>query len=345
MRNKIVATLVALFMTTGFVGCKMAPKMPWSKTAATSDVTSNVESTTLAHSAPSLPADVAKQAESLASASPSIKMSAPSIQTSGGMAAPYSAAPALSATTPTIAATTPGVTNLTPGSGAKAAPSAYPSTGASPYSTTAPPTVVATASPVMPAMSSNDRSANLGSVDMPYNPKAVPPARTVASAAPVTPTTGPDRYGMSSVANTPSAYGGASVPTLKTASVPQISGGDRYGNVQTSAPHPMTQTPPASIPPASIRSDRYASSHTVTPTLRSITPQSPVSTAPLVTSAPFVASAPTYRPGGTTSYAGMLTGQPTIEIASRPKPVDPPQVPNVSAPGSASEPSEAPRYR
>lgn len=371
MRNTIVATVVAPFLmiglTTAFVGCKSAPKMPWSKTAATS----GVEAAAVAHSAPSLPADIAKQAETLAATTPSINLTAPPV--SGGVAAPYSAAPAY---TPPTAASLASVPMPPQGSGAKAAPTAYPSTGASPYSSSSSvpaPVVAATAPSVPTAYQSTDLSASLGSVDMPYNPNAVPPAKTVAAAAPVTPNVTADRYGSSAVASTAPASGNATVPPVATAALPQLSGSgrygsDRYGSSQattTASVAPATSpAPPASVnlastgsvapsstsaataygdAPANVGSDRYATTPTVTPTAPSVTQETTMASAP-ATAAPVVASASVYRPGGTTSYNGAASGLPVTEIATRPQPVDV-QVPNVTAPGAPPEPSQAPRYR
>ncbi len=364
MRNTIVATVAVVFLTTGFVGCKSAPKMPWSKTAATSDV----ESAALAHTAPSLPADIAKQAEAFASSSPSIDLTTP--PAAGGQAAPYSSAPAFS----------PGMANLAAapttmqGSGAKTTPTAYPTTGASPYSTAPASTIAATTPSVPPAFQSTDKSADLGSVDQPYNPSAVPPARTVASVtpAPATPSVSADRYGAGAVASRAPAYSGANPPPTTMAAAPAISGSnrygtDRYGSVEiaptspaTSPAQPVsdnlattkpvapstTSTAPAYSAPATTTGDRYAASNTVTPsvaptTLATTTPANvtPTTPAPVV-----VASASVYRPGGTTSYAGLGGGQPVAEIASRTKVVEQ-QVPNVAAPSVSPKPSQAPRYR
>lgn len=377
MRNTIVAKIVTPLLMTGltigFIGCKSAPKMPWSKTAATSDV----EAAAMAHSAPSLPADVAKQAEALAATTPSIDLTSPPVLggESGGQAAPYSAAPAY---TPPASASLASVPMPSQGSGAKATPTAYPSTGASPYSS-APAAVIAAATPTMPpAYQSTDQSANLGSVNMPYNPNAVPPARTVASATPVTPSVTAGRYGSSTVASTAPAYGGAAVSPVTpvspvaSAALPQLSGtnrygGDRYGSSPVTTTSPVVSpapsasvnlastnssnvapaasaapaygsAPASSAPAMSVGGNRYATTPTVTPAVPSVTPEA------AVTAAPVVASASVYRPGGTTSYSGAASGLPVTTIATRPQPADV-QVPNVAAPGAPPEPSQAPRYR
>jgi len=369
MRNTIVATIATVFLMTGFVGCKSAPKMPWSRTAATSDV----ESATLAHSAPALPADIAKQAETLAATTPSIDLTAPpssglasSGLASSGQAAPYSAAPAYPPAAASLAATS----TPTHGSGTKTTPSAYPSTGASSYATAPTSTVAATTPSVPPAYQAADKSANLGAIDMPYNPNAVPPAKNVASTTPVTPTVGAGRYGTNPVVSSVPAYGSANNSPITTAALPQNNSSGRYGryessqnvaaaptatptapsaaNMNLASTHSVTPstTNAASVygtnPAANVRGDRYAAIHTVTPTVKQDT--APTITTPAV-SAPVVASVPGYRPGGTTSYARLAAGQPVAKIASRPNPADAPQVPNVAAPGMTPEPSQAPRYR
>ena len=373
MRKTIVATVaVALVMTTGLVGCKTAPKMPWSKTAATTDT----ETSTLAHSAPALPADIAKEAEGLAAATPAIEMSAPATASTGGSAAPYSAAPAYSATTSTLAsnATAPSPTKAT-----TATP--YPTTGASPYSTSPPATkspYAATPPTPQSTLPSSDKVADLGGFVKPYNPNAVPPAKAVAQADPVTPpSTTNDRYGMTAAANTPPVKATAGVPPATTTSLPaQPSGGGRYGNYQPKLPEPPSSVgTPASVNLASTNSalptqassvsayggsvapttsaaaapptgDRYATAAAVSPAPSSVTAGAPAApTSPATAVGTVVAGAPKYRPGGTSSYQATATGQPAVEIASRPKPAERQQVPNVSAPGTTSEPSEAPRYR
>ncbi|MGI9429199.1 MAG: hypothetical protein ACR2NM_11120 [Bythopirellula sp.] len=370
MRKTIVATVaVALVMTTGLSGCKTAPKMPWSKTAATTDA----ETSKLAHSAPALPADVAKEAENLAASTPSIEMSTQAATTSpttGGTAPPYSAAPAFSATPASVAS------NATvPSQARPTTPAAYPTTGASPYSTN-PPAATSPYAATTPTPQSTlpgfDKAADLGAFTKPYNPNAVPPAKTVAKADAVSPpAASSDRYSMNTAANTPPITPAASVAPAKTAAVPaQSTGSDRYGNYQPKVPQPpaspvlpanvnVASTSPvvpsakpsspaydAAVAPAttpaaaSATADRYAVAGAVVPAPPSVT-----TTAPANTAGPVVASAPTYRPGGTSSYEGTATSAAAVEIASRPKPVEQPQVPNVSAPGSTSAPVEGSRYR
>ena len=388
MRNTIVASAVAplllIGLMTGFVGCKSAPKMPWNRTAATSDV----DSAAIAHSAPSLPADIAKQAEALAATTPSINLTAPQIS----VAPAYTPPKASLAKTPNLApaSTTAAALMASQGSVAKASPTAYPTTGASPYTTTPTPkvptaTVAAVPSDVPPAYQSADKSANLGAINLPYNPSAVPPAKTIATTEPATPrVVGGDRYGMSSaaasspapaastLASTAPAYGGATVPPVKTAAVPDFSGASRYGRygigrnavpgtsveppakvnlaatdvatpVKAPAYNAAATASPVAVPPQ-VSGNRYASTNSTVPT----PPVTPSNTVPAITLpasiAPVVASASVYRPGGTTSYGRLSADQPAAEIATRPKPAAE-QVPSVVAPGTTSESLQAPRYR
>lgn len=369
MRNTIAATLVAVFFAAGLVGCKSAPKLAFWKAG---DKTAAVgEETVLANSAPALPADIARQAESLAMSSPAIDMGAPAISmnvpaASGGLATPY---------TPTInvAATNPA------GSGAKPAPAAYPATGASPYSTAAAPVMAAitpTQSPMAqsPVVSAAPHADSLGSVSLPYNPNAVPPARTIA-AAPATLNATAGRYGSSALASTSPAY---TVPVPAIVPV-KPSGAGRYGSiaatpVATSVSPAITSAPSVnvaaigSVTPSVPKSDsvygnpaaagmnggRYTSTAplqispsqpviTPTPTLKASPVSAPsIASAPAVTPAPAIASAsaPNYRPGGTASYQGATPSLSTVEIATRPKPYK-----VETTPSTRYEPVPTPRYR
>jgi len=345
MRNTIIATAVAVLLCAGSVGCKTPSKMAWWKTA---DKT-GTESMALANSAPALPADLAKQAEGLATAAPSIQLS------EDGKAAPY--------TPTTVAAAAPAFTPT-------AAPGAYPSTSAAPYSSTAASSIAAS-TPVPAA-----QSANLGSVNLPYNPNAVPPAKTVVAATSpaVSPAPSVDRYASAVTTNAASAYGGANAPSASSA-VPQFGGADRYGSasapiiasavpqISTKTTSPATgplapamnaasayvasvpttsQAIPPTTPPATTQyggGDRYATADSslaasAAPQVQTATP-APTTPAPAV-----VASAAPYRPGGTASYP---TGA-AFEVASRPSTTTQ-QVPNVGAPQPTTQPSQAPRYR
>lgn len=365
MRNTIVAASVAVCLTTLTLGCKTAPKLAFWKSGDSADV----ESTALAHSAPSLPADVAKQAEALASSSPAIDMSTTPAAASAAAAPPYSPAPAYVPPAASVASTP--ATSV--GSGTKSAPS-FPTTGAASYATTTPSAAPKVAAATPPALYNRDQSADLGSVDMPYNPNAVPPARKPAAAVASAPTTSPataDRYGSASLASTypatstpaaPSFNSGSSSKAMPStaATSPSLpaSSGDRYSNAATSPapsttnPAPAYSSPAPTTPAMSPSVDRYASSGApsspITPTASvppAIAATAPaVSTAPPVSSAPQVAKATPYRPGGTSSYEGITVEQSGIEIATRPNSASS-TVPNATAPSSTPEPSEAPRYR
>jgi len=219
----VVAPLMMAGMLTGLVGCKTAPKLAWWKKDA--------PATAMAHSAPALPADIVKQAESMAAAEPSIQISP---QTS----------PSLQASTPSIDLTEPSIQMAPPStsvagtvpaaSGGRTAPympanvaanaavptagsPGYPTTGASPYSSQPPAAMVAAATP------RRDVSADLGSVDMPYNPNAVPPARTVAAAAAAAPSAASepaDRYAAATVTNPGSSYADRAQAATAQASTP-----------------------------------------------------------------------------------------------------------------------------
>ena len=372
MRNTIVASTVApllmVGLMAGFVGCKSTPKMPWNRTAATADV----ESAAVAHSAPALPADIAKQAEALAASTPSIDLTAPQIST----APAYTPPKASLATTPTLPTTSAAALMASHGSSTKTSSGAYPTTGASPYTTTptpkTPAATLAAATPnVPPAYQSTDKSANLGTVNMPYNPAAVPPAKTIASTASTaptasTPSTGTDRYGSkpasTTIASAAPALNKATAPVVKTAAVPEFSGSSRYGRygigrttptapakVDLAATQPVAPSkapaynPTATATPAKATGDRYATTNNAAPSVMLSTP-APAITMP-ASVAHAVASTSVYRPGGTTSYAGLAAGQPAAEIATRPKPPAAAQTPSVTTPGAVSESLQAPRYR
>ncbi|MCG8449424.1 MAG: hypothetical protein MI725_07585 [Pirellulales bacterium] len=323
MRKKILAIGLVAVMGLGSAGCQTVEKLAWWKTAENSAA----ESAVLAHSAPALPADLAKQAEGFAANQVNIT---PGEVNGGGSAAPY----VPNATVPPANAA---VAN-------NAAP-AYPSTGVGSYTAAVPPqtSVVAAA-----------RSANLGSVAMPYNPNAVPaaPAATSAPAPPIS--SGIDRYTSAPASHSTPAFNAAAV-----AATPQPSNfATRYeAPTRTAAPaytmaSPSQQsaatTPPvntASVPgtpgsPATASGDRYGSYGT--PAAAPATPafaQNTQNTA--ITPTP---SAAPYRPGGTSDYPT----RGAIELATRPaEPVGTNATPDSAAnnPSGQSTPSPAPRYR
>lgn len=147
MRGQVLAASLAVFVVGSLVGCKTTPKMAWWKTSSVDAPEAEV----LAHSAPALPSEIAKQVEGAAGTA--------NQQLAGGTAAPF--VPGLR---------TPAITSVA------AAPSAYPSTEAPKFVPTTPAAV-----PTAPT------SPTLGSIAaMPYNPNAVPPAApTTPVAAPV----------------------------------------------------------------------------------------------------------------------------------------------------------------
>jgi len=334
MRKAIIAPkycLLGLVLVVGIssVGCKSMPKSPWSKTASTSDPALE----TLARSAPTKPSDLAKQAELAAS------------QVVGGEAAPF--VPSVSAIPSISLASTPTVTG------------SYPSTSAPSFiKAGVPPNVVASTPTPTP-------NANLGSVKLPYDPNAVPPA--VLSEA--------EQALAKAKAAEKNRY--ASVPT-STGTLPQLSNtnatptavespsvASRYGGylaaVQTSPNPTPSNTPvdsaiemPAQVAAAAeslttgTTGGRYAQAAgattetppTVAPSYAPPTASTPTPTA--------VASAAPYRPGGTSSYPATMSTPPGIEIATRPaSPVsEDTQVPNLGTPPAPyPTTTPTPRYR
>lgn len=335
----VMAGLAALVMA-GSTGCKSAPKLAFWKSGDKPDV----ESTAIAHSAPALPADIAKEAESLASMNPAIEMSASAPASTAGMAAPF-----------TPSSTAPAM-NSTPVTAAASAPVGYPSTGATAYSQT--PATVAAANSSTPSYYTADTNADLGAIEMPYNPNAVPPAKNLAATQPTTPVTTPessaDRYAL---ANTAPGYGqdSSSQPPAASDYPPSYNTGDRYSSYQPqstdgvpgAAPNPdmnlASMTSPTSVTPTTpTTGDRYSMAPTVNPTSPMNMTTSPVATSSPTTPTPTtVANASPYRPGGTSTYE---SGSAAVEVATRPK-VTEPFVPNVATPSTTTAPGEAPRYR
>ena len=296
MRKTIVTTAAAGLLCVGALGCKTAPKLAFWKSADTTDV----ESTALAHSAPALPADVAKEAEGLASTTPSIGSTAPA-SPFASQAPPYTPATAAS---PVVGAS---ATAALAQSGSQAAPSPYPVTSAPAYSrsptaaSTPSTTIAATTSPAMPV----DESADLGAIDMPYNPNAVPPVRNVAAATPTstTPSSTGDRYGASSYASSPSSYTPGNIPGIPAA---PAASGDRYGNVASTPAMPsgntdfVATTAPAAIgatSPPITTAEPYATGSTVAAAASLPMAPAPTTSAP-ATSAPATTAVATipFRP-------------------------------------------------
>jgi len=317
MRGTVLAASLALLVGGSSVGCKTTSNMAWWKSAGKDAPEANV----LAHSAPELPSEIAKQVEAASAGA--------SQQLAGGVAAPF----VPSAATPP-AATVASLANA----------AAYPSTEAPKFTPATPATTV----PAAPA------SANLGSVAMPYNPNAVPP---VAKAAPAAAPVSTDRYAAATApasTTTPAAtsypgsstrYGAqvASVPTAPTTSTPATS--------PYAAAAPSTPTSAASIEPQ--LSSRYAQTvpSTSLPVDNSLaTPQAPA--VPASATPVSVAEAAPFRPGGTGTYPATTDLRSPVQVATRP---DAPAAEETPTPEAASvyggsQPAtpvvpQVPRYR
>ncbi len=334
MRGIILTASLAVLVGVSSVGCKSVPSLTWWKTASNS----NANATAVAHTAPALPSDVAIQTEGLAA---NIATTAGGAGGAGGIAAPY---------VPTTASAV--------------SPAGYPNTGAPSYVSTVASSAVAT-----PAM--ND--SNLGTIDMPYNPNAVPQAATVAPAATAAPAATVATAPIANRYSTTATPSNAAANTLSN-SAPQFSdAGSRYATPTTSSSTPAYNTtpvtsfapPPAptTAPPAnnyiattagatSPVGDRYAQ-----PTTTTLAPAAPAST----TTGNFgtsqeqttqtIATTEPYRPGATSTYPGAASEPTSLEMASRPESPDSAtgsSVPNVATPGSTPVPQESapqvPRY-
>ena len=261
MRVKILTASLAVVVGCGALGCKSAPKMAW----WSSSKDAKVESTAVAHAAPQLPSEVAKQAEGVNPVDP--------LQ--------ISTAPAFAATT-----------NPVKSSVAEAAlASAYPSTGAPSYVPTK--SVATTTSPSSSAM--------------PYNPNAVPAAKTTTPEQSMAATTNlnsspapDDRYGNRYTQNTEPAAALASAS--ETSSYPDFS-----------APVNNLATSPA-MPVSSNLGDRYATAAASVAPSKTIEPSEPQQ----VQTASAIAASDPYRPGGTGTYPSMGTANASYEVANRP---------------------------
>lgn len=322
MRRKILAIGFVSAVVLGSVGCKSASKLAWWKTAENG----SGESTVLAHSAPALPSEIARQTENFASTEINITPG-----NGGGTAAPY---------VPTAPPTTPSTVVA-----ANTAPPAYPSTGASSFS----PSTTSQASAAIPS-----QSANLGSVAMPYDPNAVPapPASNNVPTASID--TGANRYASTAPASSAPAFNPTTSTPPPTTGYPST--GDRYGTPSqtlaatptppaaaqqfAAAPpantpsSPITPTPPS--PPSASRYDNYGAP-SVTPT--QTTPPVLAQSTPIT---PTPSAAP-YRPGGTSDYPS----QGALEIATRPTNTSGTNATSAPAynPDGQAIPSQAPRYR
>ncbi|NOY42345.1 MAG: hypothetical protein GXP26_10980 [Planctomycetes bacterium] len=278
------------------------------------------EAEVLARSAPDLPSEIAKQVEGLAAST--------SEQIAGGVAAPFVPG---SSTLP--AATVATATN----------PGPYPSTAAPSFTPTTPTTAAVPAAPA---------TANLGSLAMPYNPNAVPPA--AATATPVTAPATVDRYASASTPSNVSTPGNNAA--LPAASYPSTA--SRYGQQVASAagaamnmPMAQTATPPTSASGIAAKlGDRYAAAVPAAslPINNSLAePATP--TIPPITA---VTEATPFRPGGTSTYPAAV--QSPMQVATRPETptIGGSQTPNTTLPNNGSLPAantaphhQVPRYR
>ena len=342
MRKTIVVPSFSLLSLALLVGLSSVGCKSMPK-APWSKTAANIDpsAATLARSAPAKPSDVARQPELAAS------------QIAGGDAAPF----------------VPGVSPAA--MAATSVPStAYPSTDAPNFSQA--PSVATTAS---------SPSTNLGSVKLPYDPNAVPPATLspAEAALAAAEATAKSRY-----ANVPTPTGtlpqlSNSTPAAAVSEAPKA--GSRYGGYLASAQPPQTlpqshslsssAVTPAGEMPAQVAAaaqslagetsgGRYAqavaaATETVPTAVPSYVPKTtPTAIIPaVITPTPTaVASASPYRPGGTSSYPSTTSSLPGIAIATRPdSPVSSDaQVPNLGTPAS-SEPTaypvtpQTPRYR
>lgn len=324
MRNTILAASLAILGCSSLVGCKSMPTMSWWKTADKG----SPESTALAHSAPTKPSELAKQAEGLA---------ASQVANRGGEAVPF--VPGASAAVNSVASATK-------------TPAAYPSTEAPSFSPAQTTTVAAA------PLASN---ANLGSVQMPYDPNAVPPSTVATSTSPTVPAAGADRYASS--ASTPpstppvSSYSNVAEPP-KTAS----RYGDYLSSLNSAAGSSTTGTQVANTGPAAGSTFPSGGSDSIGPTsdvaqsaaeainqgdryaqaVAAASQATPPAATEEIAGTPSievsgtqeVASAEPYRPGGTSTYPGASTAAPTLEVASRPAPPagTNPHIPSIGTP-------------
>jgi hypothetical protein len=336
--KKTVFAAGLVVLAVGAVGCKTTPKLAFWKSKSATD-----SATAVAHSAPQLPSDVAKQS---GANQPN------AAQIAGGQAAPF-------VPTQTAAAA--------PRAGAA---SSYPATAAPPFS---PEKTGVTTGATAADLAKQTASSNLGSISMPYDPTRPPAAAKAATDSASIAAVNAQRYGSA-------AAGAANRQTDVIASAPSFGGfpaGSRYGaatgpigqsaappaaaapatNVAASTPSaaPVTagaagrygEVASATVPAASAPASRYgAVSSTYTSTTP--TPGQPA-VAPAVASTA-VASQP-YRPGGTSSYPGVMTAstQDPVKVAARPAESTAPATttttpPAATTPTTPAPSASAPRY-
>lgn len=237
MRVGIFTLSLALVIGGSAVGCKSAPKLPWSKTADTAPA--GASTSTMAAGAPQLPSEIAKQAEGLAANDP-VKITTPS----------------------------------TPANTAPTTPSGYPSTGAKDYlanagavsSPATGPTVANTVAPTKSALPYDPSAvppppaamASTTPTGAQENRYGIPSADRYANAYP---TTAPAEYPVTGTAPTQSTAAAPATPNAPvTSSAPFGSSptsaglGDRYATqgapaesvINSGATNDSTSVQPAS---------------------------------------------------------------------------------------------------
>ena len=227
MHGKTYILGIAILVSVCSLGCKSASKLAWWKSAEDAQA----EAAVMAHSAPTLPSEIAKQAEMAATnvdITPGVTSTADS-----GTAAPF-------VPTNTTPQSAPAVANI--------APPAYPSTGASSFTSAPSPQ---NASPTQTT------ATNVAATAMPYDPQAVPASNA-----------GPTGAAAAQNASLDNRYG-----TPPATSVYQ-SAGNRYANttaapVSNSEQVAPTGTAPAAAPAQTAQvttpysDDRLAGPHTI----------------------------------------------------------------------------------
>lgn len=303
MRVRILTASLAVVIGCGTLGCKSAPKMSW----WSSKDTAKTETTAVAHAAPQLPSEIAKQSEAINTANPVQISTAPAFATTSNTGG----------TAPAFAATT-------------APAGAYPSTGAQSY-------VPTTTSQAAASAASTIASSNT----LPYNPNAVPAAKTPPNVQSIaaTPSAGmnssapADRYGNSYAQSTASFT--ATTPTTNAAPTTQgtlSAAADSYPNF--SSPTNTHVASPTSAG-SNVLGDRYAMSSS--PSVAAPAMSAP-SESQQVQTASAIASTEPYRPGGTGTYPAMAASNARYEVASRPSAPTGSQstVPNVAYPSTGA---------
>jgi hypothetical protein len=353
MKHTAQVAVIVTLLAASALGCKSASKYAWWKKDQAG------ESTALAHSAPQLPSDLAKQNESPSS----------SAQLVGGTAAPF--VPSQASKSPLAATASSG---------------AYPSTSAPAFNSS-----TSRAGSTSALAGQGPSSANLGSIAMPYNPTAAPAPKSVGAS--VAAATNPaERYGsagLGSVGSSPSStmpYGQAasgaapafnaaastaansmagaantagSFPSRYSSGLSDAPAAAQSAATQTTLPSAVSPSPAPQIAPYTPRYGAAVDSSAVaatTPTpAAAATPTTPQTVKP----ATAVVAVQPYRPGGTSTYSGSATlpatAQSPVQVASRPeqtatttpKPAAPTITPNIALPSAATpttQPATTSRY-